>query len=78
MILKKEIIYDNNIYSDEQLEKLYFQIYINIEKIKESYEFLDPETNNLTKELLNNGFTYDEAFTKSFMTTILLYFDLYT
>ncbi|QKF93716.1 hypothetical protein QKU48_gp0258 [Fadolivirus algeromassiliense] len=56
------------------LETVYENIYQNIEAIREKYEYvLDPKKNNTTNKYLHEGYSEDEAYTLSFMTTLLVY-----
>lgn len=60
------------------LEYIYTTIYNNIGKLKETYDnVLNPETNNTTKQYIDDGYSTDEAYTLSFMVTLLLYFQIY-
>jgi hypothetical protein len=52
---------------------LYNQIYENIDTIFEEYTvFLDPKNNSLTHKFLIEGYQRKDAFTLSFMSTLLL------
>lgn len=61
-------------FDDIYLETLYQNIYNNIETIIETYDHvLNPNHNNTTLKYINNGYEIREAYTMSFMITLLLY-----
>lgn len=56
------------------LQLLYQNIYQNIDTIINTYDHvLNPNHNNTTLGYINNGYEIREAYSMSFMTTILLY-----
>lgn len=56
------------------LEELYQNIYNNIDIIIQTYDHvLNPNHNNTTLKYINNGCEMRDAYTMSFMQTILLY-----
>ena len=60
--------------SDTKIEILYKFIYDNYNKIfKEYAHILNPKKNSLTKKYLDAGFEQIDAYSLSFMVTIILY-----
>lgn len=56
---------------------LYDSIYSNIEVIIEKYDdILCPNHNNTTLNYIKNGYNIKEAYTMSFMFTLLLYMNI--
>jgi len=61
-------------FDDIYLEALYQNIYNNIDTIIQTYDHIfNPKCNNTTLGYINNGYEIKEAYTMSFMTTLLLY-----
>lgn len=67
----------NNIFPEQNdiiLEDLHQNIYNNIENIKKEYNhILKPEKNNTTLRYIKEGYSEDESYTLSFMTTLMVY-----
>lgn len=61
-------------YEQENYYNIYNEIYENIDMIINNFfEILDPKTNAITKMHLLNGFSKKDAYTLSFMSTLMIY-----
>lgn len=60
-----------------EYDTIYNSIYNNIDTLMDNYyDVFGPEYNNLTKQYIIEKYTLKEAFVLSFMTTLLLRFEL--